>query len=80
MLGLKILANFFYKIDFTETLIKVWGICFGETSRFQIRFQVLTEASMKITVFWDVVPCSLVEVYSRSEAVAASIVRAMTSS
>jgi hypothetical protein len=27
------------------------------------RFQVLTAASMKMTVFWDVVPCSLVEVY-----------------
>jgi hypothetical protein len=29
------------------------------------RFQVLTAASMKITVFWDVAPCSLVEVYRR---------------
>jgi hypothetical protein len=28
-------------------------------------FQVLTTASMKMTVFWDVVPCSLVEVYRR---------------
>jgi hypothetical protein len=30
-----------------------------------VRFQVLTAASMKITIFWDVAPCSLVEVYRR---------------
>jgi hypothetical protein len=29
----------------------------------QLRFQVLTAASMKMTVFWDVASCSLVEVY-----------------
>jgi hypothetical protein len=28
-----------------------------------VRFQVLTAASMKMTVFWDVAPCSLVDVY-----------------
>jgi hypothetical protein len=28
-----------------------------------MEFQVLTVVSMKITVFWDVAPCSLVEVY-----------------
>jgi hypothetical protein len=28
-----------------------------------MRFQVLTAMSMKVTVFWDVAPCSLVEVY-----------------
>jgi hypothetical protein len=28
-----------------------------------LRFEVLTAASMKMTVFWDVAPCSLVEVY-----------------
>jgi hypothetical protein len=27
-----------------------------------LRFQVLTAASMKMTVFWDVAPCSLVEI------------------
>jgi hypothetical protein len=27
------------------------------------RFQVLTVASMKMTAFWDIVPCSLIEVY-----------------
>jgi hypothetical protein len=30
-----------------------------------VRNQVLTAASMKITIFWDVAPCSLVEVYRR---------------
>jgi hypothetical protein len=28
-----------------------------------IRFEVLTVVSIKSTVFWNVVPCSLVEVY-----------------
>jgi hypothetical protein len=31
----------------------------------QLRFQVLMAASMKMTVFWDVAPCTLVEVYRR---------------
>jgi hypothetical protein len=30
-----------------------------------MRFQVLTEASMKMVVFWVVAPCCLVEVYRR---------------
>jgi hypothetical protein len=30
-----------------------------------VRFQVLTTSSMKMVVFWVVVPCSLVEVYRR---------------
>jgi hypothetical protein len=30
-----------------------------------VRFQVLTAASMNITVFWDIAPCSLVEVDRR---------------
>jgi hypothetical protein len=28
-----------------------------------MRFRVLTAVSMKVTVFWGVAPCSLVEVY-----------------
>jgi hypothetical protein len=32
-----------------------------------VGFEVLTAVSMKIAVFWVVAPCSLVEVYSRSE-------------
>jgi hypothetical protein len=28
-----------------------------------LRFQVLTAASMMMAVFWDIAPCSLVEVY-----------------
>jgi hypothetical protein len=30
-----------------------------------VRFQVLTAASMKFRVFWDVAPCSLIEVCGR---------------
>jgi hypothetical protein len=30
-----------------------------------VRFQVLTAASMKMSIFWDVAPRSLVEVYRR---------------
>jgi hypothetical protein len=30
-----------------------------------VRFQVLTVASMKMVVFWDVAPCSLAEIYRR---------------
>jgi hypothetical protein len=30
-----------------------------------VRFQVFTAASIKMTVFWDVVPCSLVEIGCR---------------
>jgi hypothetical protein len=43
-----------------------------------VRFQVLTAASMKMAVFWVVVPCSLVQVYRVSEVLAASIIRAMS--
>jgi hypothetical protein len=31
----------------------------------KVRFQVLTAAGMKVIAFWDVAPCSLVEVYQR---------------
>jgi hypothetical protein len=30
-----------------------------------VKFQVLTAASMKMTAFWDIDPCSLVEVDRR---------------
>jgi hypothetical protein len=35
------------------------------TSRYTVRYQVLTSASMKFTVFWDMPPCSHVEVGRR---------------
>jgi hypothetical protein len=38
---------------------------FRELIQLLVRFQVLTVASMKVTVFWDVAPCSLLEVYRR---------------
>jgi hypothetical protein len=40
-------------------------------------FQVLTAASMKMAVFWDVALCSLVKVTDVSEVLSASIIRAM---
>jgi hypothetical protein len=30
-----------------------------------VRFQILMAANMKMTAFWDIVPCSLVEVDRR---------------
>jgi hypothetical protein len=33
------------------------------TNRLLMRFKVLTAVSMKMAVFWDVAPCSLVEVH-----------------
>jgi hypothetical protein len=32
-----------------------------------VSFKILTAASMKMIFFWDVEPCSLVEVYDFSE-------------
>jgi hypothetical protein len=40
-----------------------------------VRFHVLKAASMKMTVFWDVAPCSLVEVYRRFRGVPIVIFR-----
>jgi hypothetical protein len=39
-----------------------------------VKFQVLAGTSMKATVFWDVVPCSLVEMINVSEVHTASII------
>jgi hypothetical protein len=35
----------------------------GIKGKDKVRFQVFTAGSMKMTVFWDVALCSLVEVY-----------------
>jgi hypothetical protein len=35
------------------------------STKAHVRYQVLTAASVKVTVFWDVTPCRLVEVYRR---------------
>jgi hypothetical protein len=43
-----------------------------------VGFEILTAVSTKMAVFWVVAPCSLVEVTSVSEVLAASIIRAMT--
>jgi hypothetical protein len=42
-----------------------------------VRFQVLTAASMKFRVFSDALPCSQVDVTDFSEVRTASIIRAM---
>jgi hypothetical protein len=42
-----------------------------------VKFQILTAASMKMTVLWDVVPCSLVVIYRRFRG-AYGIIRAKT--
>jgi hypothetical protein len=34
-----------------------------------VRFQVLTAATMKVTVFWDIAPCSLVQIDRRFKGV-----------
>jgi hypothetical protein len=40
-----------------------------------LRFEVFGSVTLKITIFWDVTPCSLVEVTDASEERAASIFR-----
>jgi hypothetical protein len=44
---------------------------------YYMRFQVLTAASKKFKVFWDVAPCSHVEVDRRFKMRTASIIRVM---
>jgi hypothetical protein len=36
-----------------------------QTAHYNVRFQVLMAASMKIRAFWDVAPCSLVGIDRR---------------
>jgi hypothetical protein len=40
-----------------------------------VRFQVLTAAGMKMTVFWDVAPCSLVKINDFLEVLTVFIIR-----
>jgi hypothetical protein len=42
-----------------------------------VRFQVLAVASTKMRAFWDIAPCSLVEVERRFRSTYDSIIRAM---
>jgi hypothetical protein len=39
----------------------VTSFALPETKFVKVRFHFLTAASMKMTVFWDTVPCSLVK-------------------
>jgi hypothetical protein len=43
-----------------------------------VRFQVLTAASIKMAVLWVYAPCSLVKFTDVSEALAASIIKAVS--
>jgi type IV secretory pathway VirB3-like protein len=40
-------------------------LCSNETNSVQVRFQVLTAVSMKMTAFWVAALCSLIEVDRR---------------
>jgi hypothetical protein len=42
-----------------------------------VKFKVLTAASMKTRVFWDVAPCNVVRVTDVSEVCTAATIRAM---
>jgi hypothetical protein len=55
---------FQYVHTHTQRTIKAhFGKCYiGLKYQYEsVRFQVLTAAHMKMTAFWDIVPCSLVE-------------------
>jgi hypothetical protein len=45
-------------------MVHVKGVAKGDKvcKKLWLRFQVLTVASMKMTAFWDIMPCSLIEV------------------
>jgi hypothetical protein len=45
--------------------VPMGGSCEHDSNENYVRFQVLTDASIKMTAFRDIVPCSLVEVYRR---------------
>jgi hypothetical protein len=51
--------------------------CKVPTNISYVKFKVLTAASMKFRVFWDVAPCSHVEVRRVSEVHTASIIALM---
>jgi hypothetical protein len=45
--------------------INITELGFKRLNGIEVRFEVLTASSMKMTVFWVVAPCSLLEVYRR---------------
>jgi hypothetical protein len=47
---------------FKGTAEKLSTFIFKNEGFVKKRFKVLTVVSMKTTVFWDIVPCSLVEI------------------
>jgi hypothetical protein len=65
----------FHAVQRCQVKVRLYGkIAHTETS--QTRFHVLTVASMKMTVFWDVAPCSRWKFTEVSEVLATSIIRA----
>jgi hypothetical protein len=61
VLGVSILFLVYLSLNVSPKHFKAFS-CY----RWVVRFQVLTATSMKMAVFWEVEPCSLVEVYRRS--------------
>jgi hypothetical protein len=58
-LGMTGLEN--VNVEREEEMTTGLKVCYSKTN--QVGFEVFTAASMKMAVFWVVVPCSLVEVY-----------------
>jgi len=46
-------------------LTKIFGRSKDETNEYNVGFQVITAASMKMTTFWDIAPYSLTEIGRR---------------
>jgi hypothetical protein len=46
-------------------VVDIFSICckFFLTDKKEVRYRVLTVVGMKMIVFWDVAPCSLIEIY-----------------
>jgi hypothetical protein len=61
----------------TSQIQGLWEMIRMYKNKLEVRFEVLTAASMKMTIFWVVVLCSLVEVYRRFRGVATSITTLM---
>jgi hypothetical protein len=52
----------------TQTVVqlaKIFPVFYGTQGFIAVRFQVLTAANMKMTVFWDLAQCNFVEIVRR---------------
>jgi hypothetical protein len=52
-------------LPFVLYVCEKWALTLMGENKLKARFQVLTAKCMKMTVFWDVVPCSLLEIDRR---------------